>query len=133
MLQQQSFYLAYVVAFWTEKMAWVIFYLCCGCCTFLDKHICDCFLCLAMDCNKYTPTNHPFAHIHIRGHSFSTYVQRGRGLTQRGRGQAKLYAMRTMGEGAYTWKYVRKNVPFCTCFVIFSYAGRFYHTSLSLV
>ena len=34
--------------------------------------------------------------------------------------------------GAYTWKYVRKNIPFCTCFVIFSYAGSFYHAFLSL-
>ena len=29
-----------------------------------------------------------------------------------GGGQAKVYTMRTRGRGAYTWKYVRKNVPF---------------------
>ena len=60
-----------------------------------------------------------------RGHSFSTYAQRGKGVKQK----------RTpcvQGGGAYTWKYVRKNVPFCTCFVIFSYAGSFYHTLFSL-
>ena len=60
-----------------------------------------------------------------RGHSVSTYAQRGEGVKQK----------RTpcvQGRGAYTWEYVRKNFPFCTCFVIFSYAGSFYHTLLSL-
>ena len=33
-----------------------------------------------------------------------------------GGGQAKAYAMRTRGRGAYTWKYVRKNVPFLLVF-----------------
>ena len=46
----------------------------------------------------------------LRGHSFSTYAQRGEG------GQAKAYAMRTRREGACTWKYVRKNVPFLHVF-----------------
>ena len=48
--------------------------------------------------------------------------------------QAEAYAMHTRGEGggAHTWKYVLLNVPFCTCFVIFSYAGYFYHTLLPL-
>ena len=50
-----------------------------------------------------------------------------------GRGSNKAYAMRTRREGAHTWKYVRNNVPFCTYFAMFSYAGSFYHTSLSFV
>ena len=33
-------------------------------------------------------------------------------------------------EGGSNLEVVRKNVPFCTCFVIFSYAGKFYHISL---
>ena len=45
-----------------------------------------------------------------RGHSFSTYAQRGEGS------QAKAYAMRTRGRGAYTWKHVRKSVPFLHVF-----------------
>ena len=58
-------------------------------------------------------------------HSFSTYAQRGRGVKQ------KRTPCIHGGMGAYTWKYVRKNVPFCTCFVILSYAGSFYHALLS--
>ena len=49
-----------------------------------------------------------------RGHSFSTYAQRREG------GQGKAYAMRTRGEGAYTWKYVRKTSllhVFCDIFI----------------
>ena len=40
------------------------------------------------------------------GHSFSTYAQRGRGVKQ------KRTPCVQGGRGAYTWKYVRKNVPF---------------------
>ena len=43
-----------------------------------------------------------------RGHSFSTYAQRGEGVKQK----------RTpcVQGGAYTWKYVSKNVPFLHVF-----------------
>ena len=47
------------------------------------------------------------------GHSFSTYAQRGKGVKQ------KRTPCVQGGKGAYTWKYVRKSVPFCACFVIF--------------
>ena len=59
------------------------------------------------------------------GHSFSTCAQRREGVKQ------KRTPCVQEGGGLHM-EYVRKNVPFCTCFVIFSYAGSFYHTLLSL-
>ena len=41
--------------------------------------------------------------------------------------------MRTKGEGAEAFKYVRKKVPFYMYFVMFSYARYFYHTLQSSV
>ena len=53
--------------------------------------------------------------------------------TGRGHSRVKAYAMLTKGEvGVDKSKYVRKNIPFCTYFVIFSYARYFYHTLLFL-
>ena len=62
---------------------------------------------------------------YIRGHSFSKYTQRGRGVKQK----------RTpcvQGGGGLLVEVRTQNVPFCTCFVVFSYAGSFYHALLSL-
>ena len=45
----------------------------------------------------------------LGGHSFSTYAQKGGG-------SSKSVRHAHMGEGAYAWKYVRKNVPFLHVF-----------------
>ena len=65
--------------------------------------------------------------VEYRDRSFSTYARKGKG------GQAKAYAMCAIGERFDASKYVRKNVAFCTYFLICLYARYFYHTLLSLV
>ena len=63
----------------------------------------------------------------LRGYSFSTYAQRGRG------GSSKSVRHAYMGgEGLTHGSTYAKTSLFCTCFVIFSNAGSFYHALLSL-